>query len=94
MIDHLPTTGYLRLAQILGPRKRAKNSANDEPERWPLIPMSYASWHDGVAKGLLPAPVKLTPGTALYRVEDIRYLIEHGSWTPEAERESMEGAAA
>ena len=41
-----------------------------------LIPVSRSAWYDGVAEGRYPAPVRLGPRTAAYRVEDIVALIE------------------
>lgn len=41
-----------------------------------LIPMSKSSWFAGIKAGTLPAPVKLGPRMAAYRVEDIKALIE------------------
>jgi hypothetical protein len=63
----LPATGFLRLAQILG--DPAKGVA-------PLIPVSYSTWHAGVASGRYPKPVALGARAKGYRVSDIRRLIE------------------
>lgn len=64
-LTQLPATGYLRLKQILG-----------DAERPPLIPIGKSSWWAGVKSGRYPAPVKLGPRTTVWRVEDIRALIE------------------
>jgi prophage regulatory protein len=64
MPDHfsLPETGFLRLASILAPRGP--------------IPVSKSTWWAGVKSGRFPQPVKLGPRITVWRVEDIRKLIE------------------
>jgi len=62
----LPSTGFLRLSQILGDPK-----ANTPA----LIPISKSSWWNGVKTGRYPAPVKLSPRTTAWTVESIRALI-------------------
>lgn len=67
---HFPETGFLRLPQIIGnPKSR--------PPLLPLIPVSKSTWWEGVKTGRFPKPVKLGPNTTAWRVEDIKYLIEH-----------------
>ena len=66
----LPETGFLRLKQILGDKKAT-------PPTPPLIPVSRASWFQGIKSGRYPAPISLGPRTSVYRVEDIRALIEN-----------------
>jgi predicted DNA-binding transcriptional regulator AlpA len=63
----LPETGFLRVAQIVGNRK------NNIPA---IIPVSPSTWWDGCRTGKFPRPVKLGKGTTVWRVEDIRTLIE------------------
>jgi predicted DNA-binding transcriptional regulator AlpA len=65
----LPETGYLRLPQIIGNRKA-------DPPIPALIPVSKSSWWQGVKDGRFPQSVKLGPRTTVWRVEDIRRLIE------------------
>ena len=66
----LPSTGFLRLKQILGDRK-----AN--PPIPALIPVSRSTWWAGVQSGRFPKSVKpFGPRTTLWRVEDIRNLID------------------
>ena len=43
-----------------------------------LIPISRSSWWKGVSEQKYPAPLKLGPRTTVWRVEDIRNLIERG----------------
>lgn len=63
----LPSTGFLRLSQILGsPRTGVP----------PLIPISKTTWWHGVRTGRYPKPIKLGPRTTVWRVEDILALIE------------------
>jgi hypothetical protein len=71
--DPLPTTGFVRLAQILG--KPGPQGADRAP-RPPLIPVSKSTWWEGVKQGRYPRPVKLGPRVTAWRVEDIRRLIE------------------
>lgn len=60
----LQSTGYIRLSEILK-----------------LIPVSKSTWYAGIKSGRFPKPVEGFGGRmALWRVEDIRQLIE----TPEA----------
>jgi prophage regulatory protein len=41
-----------------------------------IIPIGRSSWWAGVAAGKYPKSVKLGPKTTVWRVEDIRALIE------------------
>jgi predicted DNA-binding transcriptional regulator AlpA len=68
----LPSTGFLRLRQIVGNPKT-------EPPIPALYPVSASTWWQGVREGRYPAPVKLGPRTTAWRVEDIRALIERGA---------------
>jgi predicted DNA-binding transcriptional regulator AlpA len=43
-----------------------------------VIPVSKSSWWAGVRDGKYPRPIKLGPRTTVWRVEDIRDLIERG----------------
>lgn len=67
----LPKTGFLRLPQIIGTK---------DPENpiTPLIPVGKSTWWAGVKSGRFPKPTKLGPKTTVWRVEDIRELIEQG----------------
>lgn len=67
----IPETGYLRLPQIIGNPKK-------EPPTPGLIPISKSAWWAGVKDGRYPKAVKLGPRTTVWRVEDIRALIEKG----------------
>lgn len=65
----LPGEGFVRLHQILGNPK-----AN--PPILPIVPVSKSTWWAGVASGRFPQPIKLGPRTTVWKVEDIRALIE------------------
>lgn len=58
----LPATGFLRLAGVLAPKGP--------------IPVSRSTWWAGVKDGRFPKPLKLGPRTTVWRIEDIRALIE------------------
>jgi prophage regulatory protein len=58
----LPEQGFVRISAILGP---------DGP-----IPVSKSTWWAGVKNGRFPAPIKLGKGITVWRVEDIRALID------------------
>lgn len=68
----LPDTGFVRLKQIIGDRWA-------DPPVPPVIPVSKTTWWDGVRAGRYPRPVKLSPRTTAWRVEDIRALISQQS---------------
>ncbi|MAZ18978.1 MAG: hypothetical protein CL535_21965 [Ahrensia sp.] len=65
MPDALPENGFLRLSSIIAP---------DGP-----IPISKSTWWAGVKDGRFPKPMKLGPRITVWRVEDIRALIEKGA---------------
>lgn len=67
--NSLPTTGYVRISQIVG-------DPNADPPTAPIIPISKSSWWNGVKSGRYPKPVKLGPRTTAWRVEDIRTLMD------------------
>lgn len=71
-MSRLPETGFLRLRQILG-------DEGATPPIPPLIPVKKSTWWAGVKDGRFPRPVKLGPRTTVWRVEDIRRLIEEGA---------------
>ncbi len=60
----LPETGFLRLRSIIGPNGP--------------IPVSKSTWWAGVKDGRFPKPQKLGARITVWRVEDIRALIESG----------------
>jgi predicted DNA-binding transcriptional regulator AlpA len=64
----LPSTGFLRLPQIIG-------NTRGGPPVAPLIPVCASTWWAGVKSGRYPQPVKLSPRVTVWRVEDIRQLI-------------------
>jgi prophage regulatory protein len=58
----LPEEGFVRISAILGPGGP--------------IPISKSTWWAGVKTGRFPAPVRLGRGITVWRVQDIRALIE------------------
>jgi Predicted transcriptional regulator len=66
VLPSLPATGFLRLPQILGDKKRGIP---------PLIPISRSSWWEGVKSGRYPRPVRLGLRCSAWRLEDICELI-------------------
>ena len=46
-----------------------------QPAITPIIPVSRAGWYAGIAKGIYPAPVKLSERVAAWPVESIRALM-------------------
>lgn len=62
----LPETGYLRLSQIIGDRKKGIPA---------LIPMAESTWFLGVKTGRYPKAVSLGPRMRGYRVEEIKKLM-------------------
>lgn len=70
----LPSEGLLRLDQILGNPKAS-------PPIPAIIPVSKSTWYAGQKVGRFPMPVThLGKRTRAYRVEDIRGLIENGTF--------------
>ncbi|MCX7099528.1 MAG: AlpA family phage regulatory protein [Methylococcales bacterium] len=63
----LPVTGYLRIWNVIGDRKRNIPA---------LIPIGRTTFLNGVKSGKYPKPVKLGERTTAWKVEDIRALIE------------------
>lgn len=88
----LPETGFLRESQILPKREitedeacrnRLSSASPNRPRRARpaspgLIPVSHATWWRGVKAGRFPQPVRLGGRVTVWRVEDIRKLIETG----------------
>ena len=73
----LPETGYLRISQIIG-------NPRASPPIPPIIPVSRSTWWAGVKSGRYPKPSKaLGPRITVWRVEDIRALIERVNCTEE-----------
>lgn len=84
-MQKIPEAGFLRLPQIIGqkaitPEQAERNRAagrrgrRARPERIGLIPVSAATWWEGVKSGRYPQPVKHGRAT-LWRAEDIRDLV-------------------
>jgi hypothetical protein len=69
MAHHLPETGFLRLAQIIG-------DPHANPPIPAVIPVGKSTWWAGIKTGRYPTGVKISPRCTAWRVEDIRALIE------------------
>lgn len=67
-MHNLSIDGFLRLNQIIG--------SKTEPA---IIPVSKSSWWAGVKEGRFPQPIKLGKRTTVWRVSDIKLLIEKAS---------------
>jgi hypothetical protein len=66
-MNQLPETGFLRLRQIVGDKKRGIPG---------IVPVAASQWWAGCKTGRFPRPVKLGPKTTAWKVSDIRALIE------------------
>ncbi len=75
MTNTIPETGFLRLWQIVGCKRRKVA---------PIIPISRTNWFNGCKSGKYPAPIKLGERTTVWRAEDIRQLIEERSAAKDA----------
>lgn len=60
-----PEIDFLRLRDVVG-----------DKDSQGIIPVSRSSWYKGVAEGRYPKPVKLGQRMSVWRVEDIRKLID------------------
>lgn len=88
MQTELPTTGYLRLSQIIGQtevteeqaatnRKTGKGIKRARPGIPALIPVSAATWFAGCKSGRFPKGEKPFGGNVtMWRAESIRALLE------------------
>ncbi len=66
-IHSIPQSGFLRLRTIIGDKK------NNIPA---IIPVGRTTWLKGVKNGDYPQPVKLSPHTVAWKVDDILRLID------------------
>ena len=94
MSNQLPQTGYLRVHQIVGQeaiteeraaqnRKVGKGPKRSRPAIPPIIPVSRATWWNGVKSGRFPPGIKLSGGNiTVWRVEDIREFLEKSGEVP------------
>ena len=65
----LPDYGYVRLKQIIGDPKSV-------PPCSAILPVSKATWYQGIRDGRFPKPIKLSKRISVWRIEDIRALVE------------------
>jgi len=64
-MNNLSIEGFLRLSQIVGNKTTPA-----------IIPISKSSWWAGVKEGKFPKPVKLGKRTTVWKISDIKSLIE------------------
>jgi predicted DNA-binding transcriptional regulator AlpA len=69
---NLPTEGYLRLHTILGTKEMPA-----------IIPVSRSTWYAGIKKGIYPRPYRLSARISVWKVEDIRDLINQSNTAKE-----------
>ena len=69
MTGTLPEFGFVRVKQIIGDPKA-------HPPIPAVIPVGRSTWWAGVKSGRYPQSIKLGPRTTVWRVEDIRRLID------------------
>jgi prophage regulatory protein len=65
----IPEIGFMRLRHIIGDSK-------SDPPIPAIIPVSAASWWNGVKNGTYPSAVKISANITAWRVEDVRDLID------------------
>lgn len=65
----LPTTGLLRLSQIIGDKGSATPG---------LIPVGKTTWWAGVKAGRYPQPLKIGQRAVAWRAEDIAAIVNRG----------------
>lgn len=70
MATSLPSTGFLRLSQIIGDPKRGIPA---------IFPVSKSTWWAGVKSGRFPKPVKLSERCTAWRVSDVNALLDQPS---------------
>lgn len=63
----LPTTGYVRIWQIIGDKKKGIP---------PLLPVSRSTLYGWIKSSKFPAPVKLSERISAWPVEKIRAMLE------------------
>ncbi len=64
-MNDLPEEGFVRLKQIIGDKTTPA-----------IIPISKSSWWAGVKAGRFPQPIKLSKRTTVWKIKDIRKLLE------------------
>lgn len=62
----LPDSGFVREKQIIGSKKEGIPA---------VVPISHSTWWAGVKTGRYPKPIKLSPKVTVWRVADIKELI-------------------
>jgi len=62
----IPETGFVKLWQIIGDRKRGIT---------PILPIGRTTFLNGIKEGKYPKPVKLGARSVAWKVADIRALL-------------------
>lgn len=75
-IQQLPETGFLRLSQIVGQKAEPGKYKRKRPVIPALIPIGRTTFLNGVKAGKYPRPLRLGARTVVWRVSDIRKLLE------------------
>ena len=70
MKNSLPSTGFLRLKQIIGDPKHGIPA---------IYPVSNSTWWAGVKSGKFPKPVKISTRCVAWRVSDVAALLDQPS---------------
>ena len=82
-MQDIPSIGFLRLSQIVNiPARKGGGKNKERPATKGIIPISGSSWWTGIAEGRYPKPIKLSARTTVWKVEDIRRLIDSAGETP------------
>ncbi len=66
-LSSMPESGFMRLWQIIGDRKKGVA---------PILPIGRTSFLNGVKDGTYPRPVKLGARSVAWKVSEIRELLE------------------
>ncbi len=64
----LPSTGFVRLHQIIG-------DPEANPPKPAIIPVSASTWWKKVKDGEYPSPIKLSANITVWRSQDIAELV-------------------
>jgi hypothetical protein len=69
-MEHVKTTGFYRLTEIIGDPKRGVP---------PIIPVGKSTWWQGCRTGKFPRPVKISRGVTVWPVAAIHAFIKEHS---------------
>ena len=83
-MHNLPETGFVRITQIIGDRKRGIPG---------VLPLGPTAWWCGIRDGRYPAPVRIGLRAVAWKAEDIHALLDKLATEPYVPR-SMGGLTA